>query len=191
MKLWKVGKRLLHTVFSKVPVQEGCGFLLSEHVKERPGCRGEVRITVVESGQSRVVFQDRNLIVTLGRAYMAERISSTVNTAVISTLKMGTGGHVFGDVLTPIAPSTSDTGLETLAYTESINSTVYSPSGLNTTVTFRTTLEEPEGNGAGTVAYTEAGLFLSNGVMFARETFPAVVKTGSRRLIVEWSIIFG
>ena len=64
--------------------------------------------------------------------------------------------------------------------------------GTKTSVDFNITLEKTEGNttGANGKAYTEAALYTAGGHIFARETFPAIVKTDSRRITFVWSILF-
>jgi hypothetical protein len=152
---------------------------------------GNVKITVEENGLSEVVFNDHNLIVKLGRRYLAHIVSDDAESSKIRTFKLGTGGHELDDITDPIAPTADDTSLETIAYTAGFDTVEYLPSGEETQVKFTVVLETTEGNGTGTVAYTEAGLFLSpSGVLFAKETFPAVVKTASRRITFEWTILF-
>ena len=71
-----------------------------------------------------------------------------------------------------------------------LNDTYLPTPPAETSVKFTVVVEKAEGNGTGTVAYTEAGLFCSDSTMFARETFPAIVKNSTRRVTFEWSILF-
>ena len=98
-------------------------------------------------------------------------------------------------ILTPIAPVVSDTGLidTTNVFSKPI-STNFAYQGtapVDNSIQFQIVLEKSEGNGTtGTIAYTEAGLFTANGSLFARETFPAIVKNANRRITFQWIILF-
>jgi hypothetical protein len=110
---------------------------------------------------------------------------------------MGTKGHdlTSGNILIPVAPQVGDTSLIDSADTFAKQiGTEFNYQGFNpvdNSVMFQIVMEKEEANGsAGTVAYTEAGLFSQNGTMFARETFPAIVKNANRRITFQWIILF-
>jgi hypothetical protein len=132
----------------------------------------------------------KNTIVTLARGAMALAISDTGNTGVISHFKLGTGGHVLGDILTAVPAVEADVDLEVSEYSQAITTFVYSETG-DTTVTFQITVEKADANVGAAYAYNEAGLFTNAGAtLFSRDTFPAMIKTPARKFYFEWSIVF-
>lgn len=155
--------------------------------------KGSVKCWIEENGIKTLHHEKSNLIVNGARKALAHLIAERPETYRVDYFKLGTGGHAPGDILTPVSPTVTDTGLEELAYTKSIDHAgdVYLPTPpAETSVKFVVVLEKAEGNGSGTVAYCEAGLFCNNGTLFARETFPAIVKNSTRRITFEWSILF-
>jgi hypothetical protein len=152
--------------------------------------RGSVRCWIEEDQPDGSVkkwlhHEEHNLIVNTGRE------------AVTHLLAEGDGVNYkitdfeLGDPVSPTAPAPGDTALEQSAFSELITEVpVYTPVGVESTVTFTIIMEKAEGNGGGQVDYTEAGLFNANGNLFARQTFPAVVKTATRKITFEWQLIF-
>lgn len=173
----------------------GVGEVVS--VADTKPMKGAVKIYVEELGVNTLVWDDPNLIVDGARKALTHLIAAGDANYKVSTIKLGTKGHnlTTGNLLDPVAPKVSDTGLidTTTAYAETISSSgngiTYQGTG-DTSVKFSVVLEKTEGNGTGTVAYTEAGLFCANGTLFARETFPAIVKNANRRITFEWTILF-
>lgn len=156
--------------------------------------RGCVKIFIKEDGDEYLAHEDDNLIVKLARPAMAHLIAEADSNYKVVTFKIGTKGHVLGppeDITTPVAPSVTDTGLiDTSPFSKAISSFSYLPVGDPTSVQFISVLEKSEANGSGSVNYTEAGLFMFNGDMYARETFPAIVKNSSRKITFYWQILF-
>lgn len=153
--------------------------------------RGNVKITVQDEERGEYLhFNDHNIIVYGARKVMAHLLAEAPTANVIYKLQLGTGGHGV-DILTPIAPSRSDTTLEEpFVSVQPPAGRVYQPVGDENEVKFSFVLGKEEGNGTGAVAYTEAGLFTSGSVMFARETFPALIKNSTRQITFEWTIVF-
>lgn len=136
------------------------------------------------------------MIVDDGRKVLTHLLASADAAYKVSSISLGTKGHELttGDILTPVPPLVSDTNLIDLAtvFQKDIG-TNFTYQGFNpndTSVQFQAVLEKAEANGTGTIAYTEAGLFTTNGLMFARETFPAIVKNANRRITFQWVIQF-
>lgn len=156
--------------------------------------KGSVKCWVEEEDGIKTLHHEKhNLIVNGARKALAHLIAERPEIYRIDYFKLGTGGHVPGDILTPVSPTITDTGLEELAFTKAIDhlNDVYLPTPpAETSVKFVVVVEKAEGNGSGTVAYCEAGLFTNNNTLFARETFPAIVKNSTRRITFEWSILF-
>ena len=154
--------------------------------------KGRVRAWVIEDGQAPVLAHEKNnLIVQGARKALANLIAEAPAPYIVSSMHWGTAGHQGQDILTPVPPTINDVQLNVDAFQKSIQSFTYLPTPPNeTSVQFNCTMEKIEGNGSGVVAYTEAGLFCTNGIMFARETFPAIVKNSARKVIFEWVILF-
>lgn len=153
-------------------------------------CKGAVKAFVEEDGVLNKVWDDPNVIVNGARRALSYLVATAEDNFKITTMRFGTGGHVQGDILIPISPSASDPALENEAYSKVITTWFFEPEAVETSVRFQVTLEKSEANGAGVVPYTEAGLYCANGTLFARETFPAIVKNSNRRVIFDWTLMF-
>lgn len=153
--------------------------------------RGNVKITVQDDVRGEFVhFDAHNIIVYGARKVMSHLLAEAPNANVINKLQLGTGGHGV-DILTPVAPSRSDITLEEpIVSVQPPSGVVFQPVGDENEVKFAFVLGKEAGNGTGAVAYTEAGLFTSANVMFARETFPALIKNSTRQITFEWTIVF-
>jgi hypothetical protein len=156
--------------------------------------RGSVRAVIEENGISWVAHEQNNLIVNLARPAMAGLLAEADTDYVVDNFKIGTQGHTLGppeDIVTPVAPAVTDTSLiDVSPFSKAISSFSYLPGGTPTSVQFVSVLEKSEANGSGSVTYTEAGLFMNGGNMFARETFAAIVKNSSRKVTFFWVILF-
>jgi hypothetical protein len=156
--------------------------------------KGSVKCWIEEDGVKTLHHEKSNLIVNGARKALAHLISDANSIYKIDYFKLGTGGHAPGDILTPVSPTITDTDLEEPAFSKAIdhgNDTYLPTPPAETSVKFTVVVEKAEGNGSGTVAYCEAALFCNdNATMFARETFPAIVKNSTRRITFEWSILF-
>lgn len=156
--------------------------------------RGSVRAVIEENGIEWVAHEQSNLIVNLARPAMAALLAEADTDYVVNTFKIGTQGHTLGppeDILTPISPTVTDTSLiDGSPFSKSISSFSYLPGGNPTSVQFVSVLEKAEANGSGSVTYTEAGLFMDGGNMFARETFAAIVKNSARKVTFYWKVLY-
>lgn len=158
--------------------------------------RGRVKVLVEENGVETVHHIKDNIIVNLARDTLCKLITAPQTNMHITQVRFGTRGHNGQDILNPKAPLITDSALEdtTTAFNKNIDSFNLMPQAesVKTSVDFHITLEKNEGNATGTAgkAYTEAGLYTASGTLFARETFPAVIKTESRRITFIWSILF-
>jgi len=156
--------------------------------------RGIVKAVIEEDGREWVAHYKENLIVSLARPAMAGLLAEADTDYVVDTFQIGTQGHVLGppeDITTPLSPSLPDTSLiDSSPFSKSIGSFAYLPVLSPTSVQFTTIIEKAEANGSGSVTYTEAGLFMTGGNMFARETFAAIIKNVNRRVTFYWCILF-
>ena len=143
--------------------------------------KGSVRVELRdEHGNLKQSHDEHNLIVTVGKTYLAAWLAAASQAGEFMThIALGTG-------TTP--PAASDTALETEfaggGYSR-INGTLAS-----STNTWSNTAIFPPGNGTGAV--TEAGLFSAStsGTMFARQTFSVYNKAAGDTLTVTWSVSF-
>lgn len=171
--------------------------------------RGIVKVVVEELDDqgnviSTLMHHKNNLVVDLGKELLCHLITAPQTNAHITTLKLGTKGHDLSNntpqaTLIPIAPKPTDASLidNTDTFTKDFDGfTLYPTDDTKTEVQFSCVLEANEGNGTDpnvaqqAKSYTEAGMYSKGGVLFARETFPALVKTMNRRITFTWSILF-
>ena len=149
------------------------------NLKENLGITGELTIQVFnENGDLKSATKVPNLVVTVGKNYIASRMVGTAST-VMSHMAIGTGTS------TPIA---GDVNLGTEAYRTSITIAA-STNTVTSTATFAA------GNGTG--AITEAGIFnygtyaaspTSGQFMLCRTTFPAVNKAAGDSIAITWVV---
>ena len=148
----------------------------------RKRIKGLVTLTLV-APDGTITFQRNNIVTNKGYEAMSRWAAQGPDYPdTISAIAIGEGGHLPGDPTIPLPPSESDTALEEEISRKNIG-TATNPG--DTEVEFQTVFLTTEGNGE----ITEAGLFTSNGNMFARTTFSRVVKSGTN-LIVTWKITF-
>lgn len=142
-----------------------------------------------KDGRVESVLEERNLIVTSGRAAMAVLLSGDDEAPDLRTMgamAWGDGGVNPGAPLAPLPPQPSDSGLANELLRKQLGSGDHDfPS--STTVRFIATIEQNELNGQGV---SEAALFTKDGVLFARKTFAVLTKTEDFEFEFRWSIIF-
>lgn len=135
--------------------------------------KGELTVTVrTEDGTIKHEFNVPNLVVTVGKNYIASRMASNSAT-VMSHMAIGTGTG------TPIV---GDTTLGIEAGRVTVSSFSSSTNTVTATATF------PAGTGTG--AITEAGILngSSSGTLLCRTTFPVVNKASSDSIAITWVI---
>ena len=135
--------------------------------------KGELTVVVrAEDGTIKQEFNVPNLVVTVGKNYIASRMASNSAT-VMSHMAIGTGTG------TPIV---GDTTLGIEAGRVTVSSFSASTNTVTATATF------PAGTGTG--AITEAGILngSSTGTLLCRTTFPVVTKQASDSIAITWVI---
>ena len=141
--------------------------------------KGELAIVVRDSqGQIKQTLHVPNLVVTVGKNYIASRMASGTTT-VMSHMSIGTG------TATPVV---GDQALGTEAGRVGLSSFTASANQVTATATF------PAGTGTG--AITEAGIFnTSTGgdgtlskALLCRTTFPVVNKAAGDSIAITWVI---
>lgn len=167
-------------------------------LRGRVTCHIEETDPVTGNVSSWIHHDKGNIVVNLGKETLCHLITAPQTTRHITTFKLGTKGHKDNDILIPIPPKDTDKDLidKTTTFKKDFtNFKMYPVDNTKTEVQFSCVLEAGEANGSATnanqaIAYTEAGMYTFQGVLFARETFPAVVKTINRRITFTWSILF-
>lgn len=132
-----------------------------------------------------------NVITYLGRSNMAHLLAGddTAN-RIASTLKCGDGGHDPLDPTTPLGVDASDTDLYG---TEIISKSVtydFPDGSSGGKVRFTAEIASNEGNGSGSQAYSEVGLYDLDDRMIAHRTFGLITKSEAFGIIWRWSFIF-
>ena len=143
-------------------------------LKENLTMKGELSVVVRNeiTGEIKQSFTVPNLVVTVGKQYIASRMASA-SASVMSHMAIGTG------VATPIV---GDTTLGTEAGRVALSSFTASTNTVNAVATF------PSGTGTG--AITEAGIFNATpaGTMLCRTTFPVVNKAAGDSIAISWTV---
>jgi len=104
----------------------------------------------------------------------------------IDLISVGKGGHSAGDIYTPIPPQASDIALDDEIDPPGKKQIVTRASATAYEVEFNTTFFKDEAN----EQITEAGLFLDNGTIVNRVTFPAFEKSNLVTMLVRWFLYF-
>lgn len=137
-------------------------------------------VTVQRFDESGALVENRqikNLVVTVGKNYIANRMQATSVQTVMNTMAIGTSSTT---------PAVGNTTLGVEAGRVSLASFSASGNQVTATATF------PAGTGTG--AITEAGIFnpstagQSGGNMLCRTTFPVVNKAAGDSIAVTWVI---
>jgi hypothetical protein len=142
--------------------------------------KGRLNIVLTdENGVVKEVREVDNLVVTVGKQYIASRMIG-VASSVMSHMGIGIG---------VTAAANGDTALGTeLTNTSNrpVVSSVQGSGGNQNQITYTSTF----GAGVGTGAVTEAGVFsaVTAGTMLARTTFAAVNKGSSDSIQISWTV---
>ena len=144
------------------------------NIKENLKATGRLTITVFDKeGNLKDTKTVPNLVVTVGKNYIASRMAGTAAT-VMNAMAIGAG---------VVSPSASDTALGAELGRANLTSFTASTNTVTATATFNA------GNGTGAV--TEAGIFndqTSGGTMLCRTTFPVVNKAAGDSIAITWVV---
>lgn len=144
-------------------------------ITESVNIKGNLDVVLLDdSGQIKDKRSIKNLVVAVGKSYIASRMSSNSDT-IMSHMAIGTAN---------ITPTTS----QTLLLGE-VGRRVLDSTGLvSNVITYTSTF--PAGTGTGTIA--EAGVFNSpsanSGTMLCRTRFNEVNKGASDTIVITWNI---
>ena len=142
-------------------------------LNETLNVKGALTVTVKDyQGNVKQEFDVPNLVVTVGKNYIASRMASNSAT-IMSHMAIGTGTG---------SPAAGDTTLGTEAGRVAVSSFSASTNTVTATATF------PAGTGTG--AITEAGILnaSSSGTLLCRTTFPVVNKASGDSIAITWVI---
>jgi len=142
-------------------------------LNETLNAKGALTVTVKDyQGNVKQKFDVPNLVVTVGKNYIASRMASNSAT-IMSHMAIGTGTG---------SPAAGDTTLGTEAGRVGVSSFSASTNTVTATATF------PAGTGTG--AITEAAILnaSSSGTMLCRTTFPVVNKASGDSIAITWVI---
>ena len=134
----------------------------------------------------------RNMVVNDGREALARLLGNDgTQDWFVDTMKFGDGGHNPANPAEMVEVFVTDTDLYgTIHISKDVT-------GVGTTfpstkkVTFTASVEAAEGNGAGTLEYSEAGLYYDGGnSMFAHKAFGYIIKNDTMRIVATWTFTF-
>lgn len=148
-------------------------------------------ITDLRTGKERTVFLGENVITDLGRANMAHLLAGDDSAnRIVSQVRFGDGGHDPQNPTQPLAPSATDTDLFGTTIITKATSFDYPDGESGTKVRFTATVASNEGNGAGSQAYSEVGLYDPTGRMMTHKTFGLVTKSEAFSITLNYTILF-
>jgi len=127
-----------------------------------------------EHGEVLNDFEVPNLVVTVGKQYIAAKMVATTNSPVsMGYMAIGTG---------VTSPTAADTTLGTEGGRVALSASTVSSNTITYTATF--------GAGVGTGAVTEAGIFNAStaGTMLCHTTFSAVNKASGDTIAITWVV---
>lgn len=152
-----------------------------ECLVRRAGSRGMREFTSIDgkkhqlwlpNGEVEDVIRGSNIVVDRIKTQLSHLlVGHETTTRYANKMVWGTGGHAVGDTSTPIAPSETDTSLESQILIKGF-STFDFPS--TTSVRMVAFILESEANG---FTITEEGLVAADNTLIARRTFPGLPKT--------------
>ncbi len=140
--------------------------------------------------KGKILHEDPNIIVTLGRKRVAELLTG-ISTDFVDQVAIGDGGAPQSDLLIPIVPVLANTVLAHELERTTIVNAVVAGQTLTFTATFLTASLTPlDFIDPANEVINEAGLFCKDNVLFARKTFPSIPFSPADRVgvIAEWSV---
>lgn len=141
---------------------------------ETPEVRANVLIQLFdEHGKLKEEREIHNILTTVGKAHIADQLSSSPGEGAMSHMEVGTGTN---------AAAAGDTALQTALDRNALTSRTDAAA----VVTYVGTWNAGDGTGA----ITEAGIFnaASAGVLLARTVFSVVNKAAADALVLTWTL---
>lgn len=142
--------------------------------KELLNAKGIFCLAVIEvaTGKTIELFEENNLVVTLGHTNIARLLGGDTAGKAITQIAVGTNGT---------APTLADNGL-TGMFSKAVIGATYPEAN---SIRFSWAIEDTEANG---MTIKEFGLLNVNGVLCARKVRTDIVKTSAVRLVGTWKI---
>jgi hypothetical protein len=131
-----------------------------------------VEVIDVSTDQVLETYEEKNLVVTLGKTNITKLLGGDAAGKKISKIAIGTGS---------VQPAVTDTTLTDI-FSKLISGVSYPDSN---SVLFSWSLETTEGNG---LTIREFGLLNDDGVLCARKVRTDIVKTSAVRLVGTWKV---
>ena len=166
-------------------------FTMQDTVKERINkLTGTPTITLRDADGNIIdQYTNHNLIVEIGRAQIIKFLKGDVS-AGITKCSVGTNGVDSNNAFSPISPKDSDTALyaEVTSARKNIDTVTYNEASSATQITFTTLFTSANVN----AIVSEAGLFFTDGKLFARYTFPSMYLKNDKgySLEISWVVQF-
>lgn len=131
-----------------------------------------------------------NVITYVGRSDMAHLLAGDDSAnRIVNSIKCGDGGHNIADPTQALPVSASDVALFGSEIIEKLTSYDFPDGSSGSRVRFTAEVASNEGNGSGTQAYSEVGLYDLDGRMMAHKTFGLITKSDAFGIIWRWTII--
>lgn len=125
-----------------------------------------------KTGECLEIFEEKNLVVTLGHTNIAKLLGGDAAGKAITKIAVGTSGAA------PTLGNTSLTGM----FSKALNWHTYPTAN---SIRFEWTILDSEANG---ITIREFGLLNSDNVLFARKVRSEIVKTDAVSLLGSWTI---
>lgn len=140
-----------------------------------------------KDGTEEILIDDPNTVVNSSFDILSDLMTNVNSNEQITSLKLGDGGVIDGVLQ---SPEVSDVDLGNPTFQKTGFDNIIIQNILELSITFIMNLPIDEANGVGVALYSEAGLFSTNGKMFARKTFSEQFKTDEIEYNIRWTIIF-
>lgn len=137
---------------------------------------GQLGITLTDAdGNIKEQHLHKNLVVTVGKAWIAARMKATGAPTEMTHMAVGTGSTAAADANTALGTESARVSLSSAVSGAVVTYTASFPAG------------------TGTAALTEAGIFnaSSAGTMLCRTVFPVVNKGASDSMAITWTVTVG
>lgn len=149
----------------------------------------ELSLIDMKDRKNNITIKDDNIIVNTSFDILKNLIVDGDSAYNINRVKIGNGGILNSNIKEALVTETDlYNPLESKDVPVSYSPADVLVDSINKTIKYTWIFETNEGNGAGTRVYNEAGLFSDNGIMFSKKNFSEVIKTSSKKMIINWTI---
>jgi hypothetical protein len=134
--------------------------------------RGDFSMQVFEGENLIEKYEQKNLVVSLGKTNVTKVLAGDAAGKKVSLISVGTSG---------ILPDVAD-AVMTTPFTKALDGYTFPDAA---SVLFSWSLDTTEANG---MTILEFGLLNDDGILFARKTRSAIIKTNAIRIVGTWKI---